>query len=105
MVWKYVLMTSGEITELTRVPSVGCVPPSFRASIMFLSLVVHSVYLVRANECVDFLLTHNVLCLVTLMRCFVSDFAEMLYQVGHLRRVPGRYSNPDEWKTLIEHRP
>ena len=106
------LMTSGEITELTRVPCVFL--PVILLAVSHHPLEPrlcfnHSLFtaftLVHVNECVDSLLTNNFLCLVTPMRCFVSDFAEMLYQGGHVRRVPGRYSNPDEWKTLIKHRP
>ena len=100
-------MKSGEITELTSVPCV-CLPVILLAvshhplkpRLVFAGCS-HSVYLVHANKCVNFLLTNNVLCLVTPMRCFIANFAEMLYQGGHVGRVPGKYSDRDERKTLI----
>lgn len=83
--------------------SVGCIAPPFRTSFIFYSLVVHSVYLVHANKCVNFLLTNNVSAWLPRCAVFISNFAEMFYQGGHVERVPGRYSDPDEPKTLIEH--
>lgn len=80
IVWKFVLMTSGEIRAdkcTLRLPTsywlyptlaIGCIPPVILLEPQ--SLVVHGVYLVHADKCVNFLLTNNVLCLVSPIPCF-----------------------------------
>lgn len=75
--------------------AIGCIPPVILLEPQ--SLVVHGVYLVHADKCVNFLLTNNVLCLVSPIPCFYfckDDLQGGGGGGGHVGWVPGRCSNP-----------
>lgn len=120
IVWKFVLMTSGKITELTSVPCVflpviGCIPPWLLAVCHPWSFWSHSRSLFTAftwfMRISVLIFSWRIMFSAWFPRFPVFIFAKMIYKGmgggGHVGWVPGRCSNPGMGGKLslnIDHR-